>query len=86
MTDDSAWLSSVPEEARSHQGSRAGVVSRVLAALIDLAVLFLMLGSGYLALAGLLFVIDPVTFEFPAPPRGALLAVAGVVLDPRPAD
>jgi uncharacterized RDD family membrane protein YckC len=80
VTGDSAWLSSVPEEARAHQGGRAGVVSRVLAALIDLAVLFGMLGSGYLALAGLLFVIDPVSFRFPAPPRGVVLAVAAVVL------
>jgi uncharacterized RDD family membrane protein YckC len=80
VTDDPAWLSSVPEEARAHQGSRAGVVSRTLAAVIDLVVLLGVLGGGYLALAGVLFAIDPVRFSFPTPSRLVILGVAAVVL------
>lgn len=80
MNDGAAWLASVPEEARAYQGHRAGVVSRVLAAVIDLVVLFVLLGGGYLGLAGLVFVIDPVSFRFPVLPRAVLLIVGGLVL------
>ncbi len=80
MTEDPAWLASVPEGARRYQGRRAGVVSRTLAAVIDLALLFAVLGACYLALSGLLFVLDPVRFRFPVPPRLVILAVAAVVL------
>jgi uncharacterized RDD family membrane protein YckC len=80
VTNEPAWLSSVPAEARTHQGGRAGIVSRVLAAVIDLVVLLGILGGGYLALAGFLFAVDPVSFRFPTPPRLVLLGVAAVVL------
>ncbi|HEY7594194.1 MAG TPA: RDD family protein [Actinophytocola sp.] len=80
VTGEAAWLSSVPEEARAYQGHRAGVVSRVLAAAIDLVVLFVLLGGAYFGLAGLLFVIDPVSFRFPAIPRAVILIAGGLVL------
>jgi uncharacterized RDD family membrane protein YckC len=80
VTDEPAWLSAVPEEARAHQGRRAGVVSRVLAAAIDLALLFVMLGCLYLGWAGLQLVIDPVRFRFPTPSRAVILIAAAVVL------
>lgn len=79
MTDE-AWLSSIPEAAREYQGTRSGVVSRVLAAAIDLIVLIVLLGGAYLGLAGFVFVIDPVRFHFPVPRREVLLIVAGLVL------
>lgn len=80
MSDDPAWLSSVPVEARVHQGRRAGVVSRMLAAAIDLALLFAVLGAAYLGYAGLLFIIDPVRFRFPTPSRVVILIAAALVL------
>lgn len=80
MTGEAAWLSSIPEDARAYQGRRAGVVSRVLAAIIDAVVLFVLLGACYLALAGFVFFVDPVSFSFPAPPRAVLLIAAGLVL------
>lgn len=58
----------------------AGVISRVLACAIDAGVLLLVLGAGYLGLAGLLFAFDPLGFRFPAPPRAVTGAVAAVVL------
>ncbi len=58
-------LSPLPREARPFQGRRAGVVTRMVAALIDGAVVVLVLVAGYAALAGLLFMLDPRSFEFP---------------------
>jgi uncharacterized RDD family membrane protein YckC len=59
-------VSPVPREARGYQGHRAGVVSRLTAAVIDTAVVALGLVAAYLAGAGLLFLIDPRSFELPA--------------------
>ncbi|MPZ82596.1 MAG: RDD family protein [Actinophytocola sp.] len=42
--------------------------------------MFALLGLGYLGLAGVVFVVDPVSFRFPAPPRVVVVAVAGAVL------
>jgi uncharacterized RDD family membrane protein YckC len=80
VTEDPAWLTSVPQEARAFQGRRAGVVSRVLAAAVDLALLLVLLTCLYLGWAGLLLVIDPVRFKFPTPSRVLILTAAAVVL------
>lgn len=58
-------LSPLPREARPYQGRRAGVVTRMVAALIDGAVVVLVLVAGYAGLAGLLFMVDPRNFQFP---------------------
>jgi uncharacterized RDD family membrane protein YckC len=58
-------LSPVPREARAYQGRRAGIVTRLVAAVIDAAVVGLVLLGGYAAIAGLLFVWDPLGFTFP---------------------
>lgn len=58
-------LSAIPRAAREFQGGRAGVVTRVLAAGIDAGVVWLFLLFVYLGYAGLVFLIDPRTFQFP---------------------
>jgi uncharacterized RDD family membrane protein YckC len=55
------------------QGRRAGFVTRALANAADVLVVALLLFGGYLAVAGLVFVIDPTAFRFPTPPAGLLL-------------
>ena len=57
----------------------AGVVSRVLAALVDLAVVLVALGAGYLAVAGLVFAISPARFSFPEPSRTVVVVTAAAV-------
>ena len=57
----------VPPEARAYQGHRAGVVSRVLAAVIDSALVLAMLAAAYAVWAGALFVLSPRDFDFPRP-------------------
>lgn len=58
----------------------AGIVSRTVACVIDAGVLLVLLGAGYLALAGVVFAADPLGFRFPAPPRAVTGAVAVAVL------
>lgn len=58
-------LSAIPKEARAFQGRRAGVVTRVVAAGIDAALVALVLLGTYLGYAGLLFLLDPRGFAFP---------------------
>ena len=60
-------MSPVPREARPYQGRRAGVVTRLAAAVIDGLVVCLVLAAGYAVLAGALFLIDPRGFTFPEP-------------------
>jgi uncharacterized RDD family membrane protein YckC len=58
-------ISPVPREARPFQGQRAGLVTRVIAALVDSLVIGVVLLGGYLGLVGLLFLFSPRSFEFP---------------------
>jgi uncharacterized RDD family membrane protein YckC len=60
-------VSSVPREARAHQGHRAGLVSRLLAAAIDLGVTVATLVAIYAGWSTLVFIIDPRGFQFPTP-------------------
>jgi uncharacterized RDD family membrane protein YckC len=57
-------VSPIPREARPYQGHRAGLVTRMVANTIDLLVVGALLGAGYLALNGLVFMIDPRGFHF----------------------
>ena len=52
-------VSSIPEGARAYQGHRAGLVSRLLATGVDLAVTVTTLVVLYAAWSVLLFVLDP---------------------------
>jgi uncharacterized RDD family membrane protein YckC len=74
-----AWILSLPEEIKMFQGDSAGVVSRLLAGAVDVAVVALVLSAGYFALAGLVFLIDPVAFRFPLLPRAAVFGLAPVL-------
>ena len=68
-------VSPVPREARPYQGQRAGVVTRLVSALIDSVLASLGLGAAYAALTALLFVLDPKGFSFPSP--SLVFTVAG---------
>jgi uncharacterized RDD family membrane protein YckC len=72
-------ISPIPREARPYQGQRAGVVTRMSAAVIDALVVAAALLLGYVAIAGLRFMIDPSTFSFPRSPWLLNLTVAFVV-------
>jgi uncharacterized RDD family membrane protein YckC len=71
MTEDAAEesapgrISPVPREARPFQGQRAGLVTRLIAATLDALVVGVVLLGGYLGLVGLLFLLNPRSFEFP---------------------
>lgn len=57
--------SPVPREARAWQGQRAGLVTRLAAAALDAAIVWLVLLAGYFGLAALLFLVDPRSFSLP---------------------
>jgi uncharacterized RDD family membrane protein YckC len=65
MGGRSAGVSPVPRQARAFQGRRAGVVSRLAAAIVDAAVVVGVLAVGYATMAGLSFMLDPRSFTLP---------------------
>jgi uncharacterized RDD family membrane protein YckC len=73
-------MTAVPPDARGYQGQRAGLVSRLLASAIDLAVVVGVVAAGYLGVSMVLFLWNPSKFHFPAPDRAWLLIAGGVVL------
>jgi uncharacterized RDD family membrane protein YckC len=70
----------IPKEARAFQGQRAGIVTRVVAAAIDSALVVLVLLGAYVGFAGLLFLLDPRHFSFPDPHLFRSLLVIGILL------
>lgn len=73
-------LSAIPREARAFQGRRAGIVTRLVAATVDTALVALVLVGAYLGWAGLLFLLDPRSFTFPDFRLFASLLAGAVVL------
>jgi len=72
MTEDvageqsaSARISPIPREAREFQGQRAGIVTRLVAAVLDALVIGAVLLGSYLGLVGMLFLINPRSFQVP---------------------
>jgi uncharacterized RDD family membrane protein YckC len=67
VTTDGAHgrVSPIPREARPYQGQRAGLVTRLIAAVLDMLVVGVVLLGGYLGLVGLAFLVHPRSFEFP---------------------
>jgi uncharacterized RDD family membrane protein YckC len=55
----------VPRRARSYQGRRAGIVTRMAAAVIDALVVGMTVLIAYAVVAGLRFMVDPRGFSFP---------------------
>lgn len=58
-------VSPIPREARAYQGHRAGLVTRLVAAVIDALVVAVLLLAGYAGWCGLLLLLDPRGFSFP---------------------
>lgn len=71
--------STVPTEARVHQGHRAGIVTRLMAAGLDLVVVVCMLVAAYAGWAVVLFAIHPRTFAFPQPASGVIFVAYVIV-------
>jgi uncharacterized RDD family membrane protein YckC len=59
--------STIPVEARAHQGHEAGIVSRLLAAGLDLVVVVGVLVAGYVGWCVAAFVVDARGFDLPRP-------------------
>lgn len=60
-------MASVPREARSYQGSSAGVVTRLAAGVVDVLLVAVALAGSYAAWAALRFVLEPREFRMPDP-------------------
>ncbi|MGE5227353.1 MAG: RDD family protein [Planctomycetaceae bacterium] len=65
----------VPQEARPYQGRRAGIVTRVLANAIDVAVVVAAVFACYLGWAAILFLVRRRDFHFPTATFGALFTL-----------
>jgi uncharacterized RDD family membrane protein YckC len=76
----SPGASRIPLEARPYQGHRAGVVSRFVAAAIDVFVVTLVLLGMYAGWATFLFLVDPEGFTFPEVPAAGALFIGFDVL------
>jgi len=70
----------VPAAAREFQGLRAGIVSRVLANIVDVVVIVVVAFGIYFAYASLLFMLDPRDFHFPELKMGWFVILCGVLL------
>jgi hypothetical protein len=57
----------------------AGIVTRVVAAAVDLVVVLVMSGGVFLAAAAARFAWSPLTFRWPSPPWALVLAVGAVI-------
>jgi uncharacterized RDD family membrane protein YckC len=66
----------LPQQAQALQGRPAGLVSRSLAAAIDVLVVMTVMLVAYMALSAALFVMNPRSFSFPMPSRLFTLAAA----------
>lgn len=69
-----------PAGAAGHQGSRAGVVSRLAAIVVDVGYVAALLVVAYLGYAGLRFMWKARTFTWPQPTFGQALTVGAVVV------
>jgi uncharacterized RDD family membrane protein YckC len=71
--------SALPQQAQAFQGQPAGLVSRTLAAVVDVVVVGTVLVAGYLGLSVVLFAWNPRKFSFPTPSGWFTVAAAGAV-------
>jgi len=70
----------VPEAAKDFQGLRAGIVSRVLANIVDVMVIVTLTFTGYMCIAAARFMYDPREFSFPAVKMDWFVIACGVLL------
>lgn len=73
-------VSAIPTEARSHQGMRAGIVSRVLANSADFALLLIALVGSYGGWLALRFLANPTGFTITRPSFLLALLLGAVYL------
>lgn len=57
----------------------AGIVTRTLAAIVDVVVVLVLMGTAFLAVAGVRFLVSPLGFSWPAPSWAQSLAAAGLL-------
>ena len=62
-----------PDGRAGVRGTRAGLVTRALANVVDLLVVALLVAGGYAAVAATRFLLSPTTFTFPTPSPSTLL-------------
>ncbi len=67
------------DAASPRQQTPAGIVTRVLAAVVDVGVVAAALAGTYLVVTGLRFVWSPATFSWPAPSLSLLSLLAGLL-------
>jgi uncharacterized RDD family membrane protein YckC len=70
----------VPREARSFQGHRAGLVTRLAAGAIDVGVVILALVVCYFVVFAFLYLLDPRNFTAPRPSPALVYAVGALLL------
>jgi uncharacterized RDD family membrane protein YckC len=68
--------SPLPQEAEAFQGQAAGLVTRSLAAVVDVAVVAAAMLGAYVAVVAVRFTWNPRTFEFPVPSSLLIATVA----------
>jgi uncharacterized RDD family membrane protein YckC len=76
----SAHVDPIPREARPFQGHRAGLMTRIAAAAIDLGIVIVALGVCYLGVSAFLFLRDPPSFSPPAPSPLVMYVAGGLLL------
>jgi uncharacterized RDD family membrane protein YckC len=74
--------SALPERVRSFQGHRAGVVTRVMAAVINVVVVAFIVAALYLGVAGIAFAAHPARFHWPSWLGWSLPVIGFVVVVP----
>ena len=71
----STHVDPIPHEARPYQGRRAGLITRTVAAAIDLGLVIIAMGVGYLGISAFLFLLNPRNFTFPTPSLSLVSAI-----------
>jgi uncharacterized RDD family membrane protein YckC len=71
--------STLPTDARMHQSHAAGIVSRLIAAGLDLGIVICLLLAGYAAWSVGLFILHTRTFTFPRPSPVLTVVAYGIV-------
>jgi uncharacterized RDD family membrane protein YckC len=77
-TPDVPTVETIPVEARPYQGQRAGIVTRVIANIIDLGIVVAVLVSAYVTVAATMFVLDPRSFTMPSAPPLVTIILIGM--------
>jgi uncharacterized RDD family membrane protein YckC len=70
----------IPKEARRYQGRRAGLITRALAAVIDIGVVAVALAALYVGFSAVLFLYRPSSFQLPTPSWQVTVAVGYILL------